>query len=203
MLVLAAAELAQASRPSVGGARAACRRADALYGSNHARAEELSRPKAMQQQTDPARLCGVRAVPQAVLAQGTRTTVLDSGSVEHPQAAIGFTALFGGMQGLACPIAQCPIRLEDKIALREAASFPGQSDPGAGITCHRSRFGLPLWQGSSKFGSAQRSWLQLMPQFEAEVPDPLADDLPGFLATRGMRTPPIRVLFLSNCLSTV
>ena len=68
-----------------------------------------------------------------MLAQGTRTAIGDSGSVEDPQAAIGFTALLGWMQGLARWTMQDPIRLEDKIAPREAASFPGQSDLGARI----------------------------------------------------------------------
>ena len=87
----------------------------------------------MQEQADPARLGGVRAVPLAVLAQGTRTAVGDSGSVEDPQAAIGFTALLGWMQGLARRTVQGAIGLEDKIAPREVASFPGQSDLGASI----------------------------------------------------------------------
>ena len=45
-MVLAAAGPAQASRPSVGGAGVACRHADALYDSNHAREAERSQLRA-------------------------------------------------------------------------------------------------------------------------------------------------------------
>ena len=34
-----------------------------------------------------------------------------------------------------------------------------------------------------------------MTQFQAEVPDPLRDDLPGFLSASGVAAPTIRVLF--------
>ncbi len=50
--------------------------------------------------------------------------------------------------------------------------------------------------GRSKLGGAQRSWLKLMAQFQAHVPDPLTDDLPGFLSSGCMTTPAIRVLFV-------
>ena len=34
----------------------------------------------------------------------------------------------------------------------------------------------------------------MLPEFEAQVPDPLREDLPKFLATGGVRAPTIRVL---------
>ena len=48
----------------------------------------------------------------------------------------------------------------------------------------------------SKLGGAQRSWLTLMAQLQAHVPDPLTDDLPGFLSSGCMTAPAIRVLFV-------
>ncbi len=38
--------------------------------------------------------------------------------------------------------------------------------------------------------------MECMPQFEAEVPDPLSEDLLELLAPHGMRTPSICVLHL-------
>ncbi len=48
----------------------------------------------------------------------------------------------------------------------------------------------------SKLGGAQPGRLKLMTQLQAQVPHPLADHLPGFLPTRSVRAPAIRVLFL-------
>ncbi len=49
--------------------------------------------------------------------------------------------------------------------------------------------------GGRKLGGAQRFRLQLMPQLQAQIPDPLRNDLPGFLTAGRMRTPPIWILF--------
>jgi hypothetical protein len=38
--------------------------------------------------------------------------------------------------------------------------------------------------------------MQDMPQFQAQIPDPLREDLPELLAAGGVRTPAIRILFL-------
>ena len=51
-----------------------------------------------------------------------------------------------------------------------------------------------LWDGGSKFGDAQRHRFQLMPQFQAQVPDPLGDALPGFLAPGRVAAPAVGVL---------
>jgi hypothetical protein len=80
----------------------------------------------------------------------------------------------------------------------EAALFPGQGDDG---------FPIPLWgrrrvrslmmdrgEGRSKLGRAHRRRLKLMTQFQAQIPDPLRDDLPAFLARCGMAGPSVRVL---------
>jgi predicted exporter len=50
--------------------------------------------------------------------------------------------------------------------------------------------------GRSKLGGAQRSRLKLMAQLQAHVPDPLTDDLPGFLSSGCMTAPAVRVLFV-------
>jgi hypothetical protein len=48
----------------------------------------------------------------------------------------------------------------------------------------------------SKFGETHGRWAKMLPKIETKIPEPLADDLPKFLATCSARTPTIRVLFL-------
>jgi hypothetical protein len=45
-----------------------------------------------------------------------------------------------------------------------------------------------------KLGRAQRLERQLMTQFQAEIPHPLAHDTPCLLSTSGVTTPAIRIL---------
>src|SRR5690348_12314898 len=53
-----------------------------------------------------------------------------------------------------------------------------------------------LGDGRSKLRGAQCGRLKLMPQLQAQVPNPLADHLPGVLPTRSVRAPAIGILFL-------
>ena len=48
-------------------------------------------------------------------------------------------------------------------------------------------------ESSSELGRAQRRWFHLMPQFQAEVPDPLGDQLPAFLSPGRLATPPVGI----------
>ena len=50
-----------------------------------------------------------------------------------------------------------------------------------------------LRNGRGKLGDAQRRWFHLMPQLQAEVPDPLGDQLPAFLSPGRMATPPVGI----------
>ena len=49
-------------------------------------------PERMQKYTHLARLCGSAAIPLTLLAQGTGTTTVDAGRIDHAQASIGFLA---------------------------------------------------------------------------------------------------------------
>jgi hypothetical protein len=49
------------------------------------------------------------------------------------------------------------------------------------------------WDGRSKLGDAQRRWLQLMPQFEPQVPRPLRYQLPALLSPGRMAAPPVGI----------
>jgi len=81
----------------------------------------------MQQDTDLPRLCGSSAIPLALLAQGTRPTTANAGSVDDAQAPIGFSALFMWEQLLVGRATQRAIGLESKVLATEAARFPGQA----------------------------------------------------------------------------
>ena len=50
--------------------------------------------------------------------------------------------------------------------------------------------------GRSKFRGAHGCGMERVPQFEAEIPDPLRQNEPKFLAPGGVRTPTVRLLFL-------
>src|SRR5260370_47069 len=146
----------------------------------------------MQQHTDSTRLSSRRPVPLTLLSPPAGATVSYPGGVDQPQPAIRFAALFGRAQRLALWTAQGAIGLLHKILPREATSFPGRGDSGWAI----ARAGGCLLQRGGKFGGAQRSRRELMAQFETEVPDPLTEDLPGFLPARGVTTPAVGILLL-------
>src|SRR5579863_9468316 len=95
-----------------------------------------------------------------------------------------------GEQPLVSRTAQRPIGLERKVLTGKAARFPGRSDDWWAITWLRCRY---CW---SKLGRAQRGWLQLMPQFQTQIPDPLTDHLPGFLPCGRVTTPAVSGLLL-------
>ncbi len=127
---------------------------------------------------------------------------MDAGRIDHAQAPVGFPASLVCNKRLPSGAAERAIRLGDKVATREAALFPGQ-----GRFCRpiplggRRRVGrlfLRRRESGSKLGGAHRIGSKLMPQLQAEVPHPLADDLPGLLTASGVTTPAIWVLLSKN-----
>ena len=52
-----------------------------------------------------------------------------------------------------------------------------------------------LYLGRSKFRRTHRCGVQRMPQCEPDIPDPLSENEPEFLAPGGLRTPTVRILF--------
>src|SRR2546421_5535228 len=60
-----------------------------------------------------------------------------------------------------------------------------------------ARGGVPLrfslGHSSRKLGGAHLCRLELMPQFQAHVPNPLRDDLPGFLPSGRVTTPAVGI----------
>jgi hypothetical protein len=148
--------------------------------------QERNRPhsEGMQQHTHLARLRGGSALPLTLFTQRTGTATTNAGRIDHTQAAISFSALLVNAQGLPGGAAERPIWLGNKVTPREVASFPGQG------ACSWS---LPLcW---SEFSGAYRLRMQPMAQFQAQVPYPLADDVPCLLAPGRVTTPAIGVLY--------
>jgi len=82
-------------------------------------------PQRMEQETDPARLRGGFPVPLTLHAQRAAATIDDPGAVEHTQAAIGFAALFSGVQRLASRTVQHSVGLEGEVLPRAPPRFPG------------------------------------------------------------------------------
>ncbi len=162
--------------------------------------EQGSRPnlERMQQQADPARLRRGATMPLTLLSQGTRSTLAHLCRVDQTQAAISLTALFGCRKRLIGGAAQGPIRLKHKVSPREAAGFPGRGDSRRAIARGRGLLLFGLGSGGSKLGGPHRGRLQLMTQLQTEVPHPLTDNLPRFLATGRVTTPAIRVLLSKN-----
>lgn len=158
-----------------------------------------SNARGVQQDTHPAGLCRGAIVPLALLAQGTRTTLANASGIHEAQDASTFAASLLHKEGGSGWATQGPIGFSGKVLSREAPTFPGQGHHRLDIAKHRlRRVGSLLLrrQGSrGKLGRAHRLRLKLMPQLQADIPDPLRDDLPALLAQRGMRTPAIRVLY--------
>src|SRR5258708_2540347 len=132
----------------------------------------------MQQQADPARLRRGAAMPLALHTPRTRSTLAKPSRVDQTQAAISLTALFGCRERLIGGRAAGPATPQPKASPPRTARPPGPAG------------------GGSKLGGPHRRRLQLMPQFQAQIPHPLRDDLPRFLPPRSVRTPAVGVLFL-------
>ena len=132
-------------------------------------------------------------MPLARLSQRAAATIENSGTVEDAQTAISEALLLGGAQRLARRTGQRPIGLESEILPAETTRFPGQGDRRFAIALHRCLLRCSLGDRGSKLSRAQRSWRELMTQFQPEVPHPLRDNLPGFLSRGRVTTPAVGV----------
>jgi hypothetical protein len=84
--------------------------------------------KGMEQHTHLARFCRCAPTPLALLAQRTRTTVANAGSIDHAQTTVAFSAPLVRDQHVTCGTAKGPIRLERKMDTSEATSLPGPTN---------------------------------------------------------------------------
>src|SRR5579883_733840 len=167
--------------------------------------EQRGRPhlQRMQEHAHLPRLCGGGTIPLARLAQWTGTTTANARRIHDTQTPIGLSAALLNRKRLPCWTAERPVGLERKVGSAEAPRFPGRGSGRWTVSSGRSGGGRTRgsWltlrrEGRSKLGGAQGSRLQVMPQFQAEVPHPLRHALPGFLSPGRVTAPPIGVEFL-------
>jgi hypothetical protein len=120
--------------------------AEAVAGSSHAKPQRSgAHGQGMQQYTHLTRLLGGAALPLTVVAQWAGAATVVTSRIDHAQAPSGFSAPLVDTQGLSGWTTQRAIWLRDKVAPREAASFPGQGFCDRSIAlCGRWRGGLLL-----------------------------------------------------------
>src|SRR5438094_3030393 len=118
--------------------------------------------------------------------------------IQDAHAAITFGSPFLWIERVIPRTAQRAIRLRGEVATSKA-SHPGCPRPlWWSVGQRRGFFGS--WRrkgrclGRSQFGGAHGRRMETMPQFHAQVPHPLADDLPELLPRGGMGTPAVGVL---------
>lgn len=149
----------------------------------------------MQQHTHPAWVLGLMAMPLALRTHLAGTTVGDAGFVDDAQAAVPLPTVLLGKEPLACWATDGPIWLEGKVLARVAPGFPGSPDDGRLIALRRRLLCLRRAESRSELGGAQRLRFEHMPQFQAQVPDPLGDHLPAFLSPGCVAAPSVGVEF--------
>ncbi len=79
----------------------------------------------VEQHAHLARLGGGTAIPLALLAQRTGTATADTGSIDHAQASIGFSAPFMREQVLTSRTPERAIGLKRKVGSGETPRFAG------------------------------------------------------------------------------
>jgi hypothetical protein len=154
----------------------------------------------MQQHADLARFLGGVAMPLALLAQQARTATANAGGIHYAEAAISLSTVLLGKQRVSCWAPKRSVWLERKVCARKAACFPGGGRGGWSIPrdgrCGGWTSGGVLVlrrEGRSKLGGAHRVRMKLMPQLQAQVPDPLGHQLPALLPPGRVAAPPIGI----------
>src|SRR5947209_1121341 len=121
-------------------------------------------------------------------------------SIEDAQTAIALGPPFSHIEGVSSRTAQRAISLGREGICGKASHrrwpCPLWCSVGQANAFVASRLGKGLRLGRSQFGGAHGHRMQAMAQLEAQVPHPLADDLPELLPTGGTGTPAISILFL-------
>ena len=135
--------------------------------------------------------------------QRTGATMAKAGSIEHANGALALRSPFLWIQRTIGGTAQRPIGLQSKSGASKAMGKGRACPLGRPIlrqrrlllsTCRldeRLRLDERCW---GKFRRAQLGRGELLSQFEAKVPGPLAQDLPECLSIGAMGTPAVRSL---------
>ena len=130
----------------------------------------------------------------------TGATITDASGIQQTRGAIALGSSFLGIERMIGGTEQIPIRLERKSrswkATRKRPLCPLRG------AVHRDWCRFTNWyrwcrlgfKSRSEFCGPHGSGRKALADFQAEIPDPLAEDLPELLPTRGMRTPAIGIL---------
>ena len=134
----------------------------------------------------------------------------DACGIQDPQGAIALGTPFLWIKRMISGATKGVIGLWDKSGAGKAMG-KGRTCPLGRAVCdqgrlllRRYRLAFRIWQSLTcwgKFGGAQLGRGERLPQFQAQVPDPLREDLAKLLAARRMGVPAIRrllVVFISE-----
>ena len=146
----------------------------------------------VQQHAHLALLLRLVTAALTLLTHASGAAVCDPGRIDDAQAPLSFFAPFAREEQLACRAAHGPFWLEGEVLAREVPGLPGPPHHRRSVALRL----LALFDCVSKLRRPQRSRSELMTEFESEVPEPLGDDLPRFLSSRGVTTPAVGVKFL-------
>src|SRR6266567_9647061 len=143
---------------------------------------------------------------QAGGAELTGATITDASCIQQTIGAIALRSSFLRIERMIGGTEQISIRLERKsrswnpprkrplCPLRGAIHQDWCRFTGCyrrAFCCRWCRLGVT---SRSEFCGPHGSGRKALSEFQAEIPDPLAEDLPELLPTRGMRTPAIGIL---------
>ena len=130
-------------------------------------------------------------------------TISDASCIQHTVRAIALRSAFLWIKRMIGRTQKSPIRLRRKCRSWKAAG-KRFARPLRRAIQHRfsrpscgCRRGSGCWFGNvrrGKFGDAHGCGREVLAEFQTEIPQPLADDLPKFLPTRGTGTPTIGLL---------
>src|SRR5260221_13036021 len=133
--------------------------------------------------------------------QKTGAAMANASGIQDPKRAIALRSSLLGIQRTVSRATQRPIRLQGKRGTRKAPGKRRTRPLGRTIRHRRSmlrdRFSLSRRDshGFGKFRGAQIGRGELLPQFQAQVPNPLRENLAKLLAAGHMGVPPIRILY--------
>jgi len=134
----------------------------------------------------------------------TSAAIADAGCIEQAERTVTFWPAFLRIEWRVGRTEQTSIRLKGKgrsgEASRKRPACPLRRTIDLSGWCGLAAWcGFAAWRGRSRksrgeFGCEHWGGKQVLPEFQAEIPDPLAHDLPKFLPTRRMGTPTVRIL---------
>ena len=148
-------------------------------------------PARMKQHADPAWMLVLSSMPLTLRTLLTRLTVGDPSFIDH----LPFLSALLEEERIPCGATHGSIWLEGKVLARIPSGFPRASDDGRFVALDWRLSSLRLVKSRRELGAAYRLRLQVMAEFQPQVPHPLRHHLPALLSPGRMTAPPVGVLF--------